>query len=210
MRGWFDVSPAEGFDVSPAEESFPFMAPPSPSHSASDRGTEPAGNRSRKADHRRGQQLGVQPGAAASNGLGESSEDEANYGDNGGAIGGSGSMGALFLRLQLTLPGSDAVVTDEDREASRALQALLGENSHGGEGDKVTGAGAASSGSAGGAAGGAGDGGGAGREFDGGGGAVARLLGMPMGFRNTIREVQDTIGTVLDTLEVSKGYAICG
>lgn len=192
------------------------MAPPSPTHSASDRdrGSEAAGDRSRKeTDHRRGQRVGVRTGAASagSSGLGDDDDDdEANQGEHGGGSGGSGgsgSMGALFLRLQLTLPGSDVAITDEDREASRALQAVLGENSQSGGGDKGAGAGAASSGSAGGAAGGGGDGGGASREFDGGGGAVARLLGMPMGFRNTIREIQGTIGTVLDTVEVSKG---CG
>eukprot|EP00752_Nemacystus_decipiens_P018720 g16783.t1 len=204
VRGWFDVSPAE--------ESFPSMAPPSPSHSAPDRGSEAAGDRSAKVDHCRGQRVGVRTGSTPSNGLGEHADGEANHGDNegvtggggGGGGGGVGSMGAIFLRLQLTLPGSDVVITDEEREASRALQALLGENSHRGEGDKGAGAGAASSGPAGAGAGGGGDNGGAGREVDGGGGAVARLLGMPMGFRNTIREVQDTIGTVLDTVEAVK------
>lgn len=205
------------------------MAPPSPSHSASDRYSQAAGDGPRKADKSRGQRLGGRIWAATSNGGGGGSggdvvvvddghDHEGSYGDNGGgsSSGGSGGMGALFLRLQLTLPGSTAVVTNEDREASQALMTLLGETSHRGERGNGAGAGAASSGSAGGVSGGGGGGGGtggggggAGREVDGaavvGGGAVARLLGMPMGFRNTIRDVQDTIGTVLDTVEVSAG-----
>ncbi|CAN0041907.1 unnamed protein product [Ectocarpus sp. 12 AP-2014] len=114
----------------------------------------------------------------------------------------------------LTLPDGKAAAgggTEEDKEASLALQTLLGEKTLGGGGDKGdTGGAAASSGAtAGGPAGGAG--GGADKEavrdaeaVAGAGGAVARLLGMPMGFRNTIRDVQDTIGTVLDTVEAVK------
>eukprot|EP00903_Cladosiphon_okamuranus_P005945 g5874.t1 len=213
VRGWFDVEPVE--DNFP----FPFMAPPpppSPSHSALDGDSEAAGDSGspRKPSQRqkRGRALRGRTSAAASSGGNKASfgdHRDISY-DGGVGGGGNGSMGALFLRLQLILPGGgDTVVTDEDREASWALQALLGENSHLGEGDKGAGAGAASAGPAGGGTGGGGDGGGgggggAGREIDGGGGTVARLLGMPMGFRNTIREVQDTIGTVLDMVEAVK------
>lgn len=126
-------------------------------------------------------------------------------------------MGALFLRLQLTLPDRKAAAgTEEDKEASLALQTLLGENTLEGGGDKGdTGGAAASSGAATGGSAGVSVGG-AGKETArdaaagaGGGGAVARLLGMPMGFRNTIRDVQDTIGTVLDTVEVSERHRGC-
>ncbi|CAM9411538.1 unnamed protein product [Hapterophycus canaliculatus] len=118
----------------------------------------------------------------------------------------------------LTLPdGGGAVVSEEDKQASLALQTLLGEEEDARHGEDLDGhdkalGGSASSRAAGGGSGGGGDGG-VDREVArdaavaaavGGGGAVARLLGMPMGLRNTVRDVQDTIGTVLDAVEAVK------
>lgn len=135
-----------------------------------------------------------------------------------GQNGGGDSVGSLFLRLQLTLPDKDAPVTLEDFEASRALQVLLGEDS---EGDVAAGGGSsgasAGPGTAGVSSGGSGVGSannnsgtsgsgsreGGVKEVGGGApGAVARLIGMPMGVLSTVRDVQDAISEALDTLEV--------
>ncbi|CAM9903085.1 unnamed protein product, partial [Pylaiella littoralis] len=210
VRGWFDVSPAE--------DGPPFIASPSPSNSGRGKGaadgngnSNGSGNSPRKAAAFDQQRHGVRGRSASGSGGGGSGSGSGSGSGRTGRTG-SGSMGAVFLRVQLTLPDAAAAVTDEDKEVSRVLQTLLGEDAHG-DGDKGTGPGGGptSSGSAGGV-GGAGDGGGgagavASRE-DGavvtGGGAVARLLGMPMGLRNTVRDVQDTIGSVLDMVEAVK------
>lgn len=175
----------------------------------------------------------LRPRGEAQEGRQGDKNEKKGYRSNGGRAigssssgrGGGGSIGALFLRMQLTIPNSNTsssgsatsaagtvTVTDEDRAASRALQVLLGEENmmgwhlQRGHGDK--GAGAASTGPSagtkGGSGGGGSGGGGAGRESDRTAVTVARLLGMPMGFMDTARDVQDTIGAVLDTVEVRK------
>ncbi|CAN0552990.1 unnamed protein product, partial [Ectocarpus sp. 12 AP-2014] len=123
LRGWFDVSPVDDKFVSQATTTVAAAAaaaapPPSPAHSS-----EPFSS-------------GVDDGRNARNGTnntGSSSSKHVpdgritdSYDSNGGGRG----MGALFLRLQLTLPDGKAAAagggTEEDKEASLALQTLLG------------------------------------------------------------------------------------
>lgn len=233
MRGWFEVSPAEDDLQSMAAAAAATAIPgtPGPSHPGGD--VSNGGNATGQSNDSSSIGLAEQRKPH----LGSATRDETDTdsvrsagktghgkhggsGDRGGNGGsGGGGMGALFLRLQLTLPEGEGVFTEEDKQASLALQTLLGEEDNTGQdegrdyNDKSTRT-PPSSGAArgGGFSGGGGDGGvdgeGAGdaaavaAAVGGGGGAVARLLGMPMGLRNTVRDVQDTIGTVLDTLEV--------
>lgn len=137
---------------------------------------------------------------------------EAFVGDDVIGHNGSGdSVGSLFLRLQLSLPDKEAPVTLEDVETSRALQVLLGEDAEGpvaaggGSDGASAGPGAAgvSSGNNNSGTSGSGSREGGVKEAGGGApGAVARLIGMPMGVLSTARDVQDAVSEALDTLEV--------
>lgn len=207
MRGWFDVSPAEeDLDTStyPGEKGPPTSIIPTLDDHASLNGYDPNS-----------------PETEALNSpttISERGDDvidkttEAFVGDDViGHNGGGDSMGALFLRLQLTLPYKDAPIALEDVEASRALQGLLGEDSKGdiaaggGSDGASAGPGAAvvSSGNNNSGTNGSGSREGGVKEAGGGApGAMARLIGMPMGVLSTARDVQDAISEALDMLEV--------
>lgn len=114
--------------------------------------------------------------------------------------------GALYLRLQLSLRDISSPITEEDLEASRALQTLLGEensNPKGDGGDAGKGSASGATTVAGGETGGAGEGTG-GVSIGGSSIALAKMLGVPIGLWGTLKDVLDVVNSLLDMLEVKK------